>query len=463
MNLTSDIPNKFINPEDALDNGKRGKNAYLRHLAFQGEKNRYPELMGEVSERLNFELQVIEKIGYPEYFLIVQDFMSVARRMRAFVGPGRGSAAGSLVNYCLGITNVDPIKHNLLFERFLNPARISIPDIDIDFEEEGKKSVIQYLIRKYGSNQVAQIMTYKTETIKYIVHPSGTELEGSFRNAVLRAGGVIIAPNDIRQFFSEPLLKDSEMWCTPLDAEEAESAGLLKMDFFDLKSLSLIKEALKIIKNSHRIELIPDYFPLEDELTYQLFQRGETEDVFQFESTEMQNYLRELKPTKFSDLVAIIALYRPGSINYIPSFIKLKHEVETITYDLEGMDKVLSETYGMTIYQEQVMLLSQKLADFTKGESDVLRKAMAKKQMEVLDIMLPMFIENGKKNGHNENKLIKVWNDWKVFAPYAFNKSHATCYSMIAYQTAHLKAHYPLEFRDSVLRSNKSDIKSEKS
>lgn len=521
-----DIPTEFIADEDAVDGGKRGENAYLRHLTYEGAKKRYPEITQEIRERLDFELATIEKTGYPGYFLIVQDFIVEARKMGVSVGPGRGSAAGSAVAYCTGITNIDPIAYNLLFERFLNPDRVSLPDIDIDFDDEGRQSVIDYVIKKYGSNQVAQIITYGTMAAKSAIRDTArvlnlplaeagrlaslvpdmklktlfslqgnraaiadklrdqdmvtkaeeliriskgndesartisqaAMLEGSVRNLGIHACGVIITPSDITNFVPVALAKDSEMVCTQFDNSVVESAGLLKMDFLGLKTLTLIKDAIKIVKERHGIQLDADEFPIDDALTYELFQRGETVGIFQYESPGMQKYMRELKPTVFADLIAMNALYRPGPIAYIPSFVKRKHGTEPITYDLDDMKEFLEETYGITVYQEQVMLLSQKLAGFTKGEADVLRKAMGKKQKDVLDKMKPKFIEQASSKGHDAKRLAKIWTDWEAFASYAFNKSHSTCYAWIAYQTAYLKAHYPAEYMASVLSNNMNDI-----
>ncbi len=520
------IPEEFKNEEDLADGGKRGENAFLRHLTYQGAKKRYgEELTDEVKDRLDFELSVIENTGYPGYFLIVEDFIREARKMDVSVGPGRGSAAGSVVAYCLWITNIDPLKYDLLFERFLNPDRISMPDIDIDFDDEGRSRVMDYVIKKYGSNQVAQIITYGTmaakssirdtarvldlplfdadriakliptmsklnkifglsekelaskfrsedlEKVNQLLNISEGEdleaetvnlartLEGSVRNTGIHACGVIITPDDITKFVPVATAKDSDLYVTQFDNSVVESAGLLKMDFLGLKTLTLIKDTVKIVKAKHDILLDPDSFPLDDEKTYELFQRGETVGVFQYESPGMQKHLRDLKPTVFEDLIAMNALYRPGPMEYIPSFVRRKHGDEEIEYDLPAMEEYLKETYGITVYQEQVMLLSQKLAGFTKGEADVLRKAMGKKQIAVLDKMKPKFIEQASANGHDAKVLEKVWKDWEAFASYAFNKSHSTCYAWIAYQTAYLKAHYPAEYMAAVLSNNMNDIK----
>ena len=520
-----DIPDSFIDPADTADSGKRGENAYLRHLTYIGAEKRYGELTDAIKERLDFELKTIENTGYPGYFLIVEDFIRVARSMDVSVGPGRGSAAGSVVAYCLWITNIDPIKYDLLFERFLNPDRVSMPDIDIDFDDEGRGRVMDYVINKYGSSQVAQIITYGTmaakssirDTARVLDLPLGDAdriakliptmaklskifntpekelkakfraedmelinqllnlsegddleaetinqaqvLEGSLRNTGIHACGVIITPSDITNYVPIATAKDSDLYVTQFDNSVVEDAGLLKMDFLGLKTLTLIKDTVKIVKAKHDVILDPENFPLDDELTYELFQKGETVGVFQYESPGMQKHMRDLKPTVFADLIAMNALYRPGPIEYIPSFIRRKQGDEEISYDLPEMEEYLKETYGITVYQEQVMLLSQKLADFTKGEADVLRKAMGKKQITVLDKMKPKFINQAAAKGMASDKLEKIWTDWEKFASYAFNKSHSTCYAWIAYQTAYLKAHYPAEYMASVLSNNMNDIK----
>ncbi|WKK59730.1 DNA polymerase III subunit alpha [Sphingobacterium sp. BN32] len=519
-----EIPEEFQHEEDEVDGGKRGENAYLKDLTYKGAAKRYPEITDDIRERLDFELATIEKTGYPGYFLIVQDFIAEARNMGVSVGPGRGSAAGSAVAYCLGITNIDPIKYDLLFERFLNPDRVSMPDIDIDFDDEGRGRVMQYVIDKYGSSQVAQIITYGTmaakssikdtarvldlpladaneiaklipnlklskifnmedkalkevlrseeleavNRLKGLADGAGLEaetikqarvLEGSMRNTGIHACGVIITPDDITNFVPVSLAKDSDLYVTQYDNSVVESAGLLKMDFLGLKTLTLIKDTVQNVKLRHGIDLDPEAFDIEDTLTYELFQRGETIGIFQYESPGMQKYMKELKPTVFADLIAMNALYRPGPMEYIPSFIKRKHGIEPITYDVDACEEYLAETYGITVYQEQVMLLSQKLAGFSKGDADVLRKAMGKKQKAVLDKMKPKFIDQAAEKGHNPKVLEKIWTDWEAFASYAFNKSHSTCYAWIAYQTAFLKAHYPAEYMAAVLSNNMNDIK----
>lgn len=458
--------------------------------------------------------------------LIVEDFIREAKNMGVSVGPGRGSAAGSAVAYCLGITNIDPIKYDLLFERFLNPERVSMPDIDIDFDDEGRGRVMEYVIEKYGANQVAQISTYGTMAAKSAIRDTarvldlplndadhlaklvpdssklkkifaldvkgikekfrGDEvekiremfaiaegedleaetinqarvLEGSMRNTGIHACGVIITPSDITNFVPIAKAKDSELYATQFDNNVVESAGLLKMDFLGLKTLSLIKDTVKIVRGSRGIELDPEHFPLDDEETYALFQRGETVGIFQYESPGMQKHLKNLKPSVFEDLIAMNALYRPGPMEYIPSFIKRKHGEEEIAYDLPVMAEYLEETYGITVYQEQVMLLSRKLAGFTRGEADKLRKAMGKKRYKELAILKPKFMQGGEQNGHPRATLEKIWKDWEAFASYAFNKSHSTCYAWVAYQTAYLKAHYPEEYMAAVLSNNMNDIKS---
>ena len=496
---------------------------FMSHLTWQGSKKRYPNITDNIKERIEFELTTIERMGYPGYFLIVADFISKAREMNVAVGPGRGSAAGSAIAYCLGITNIDPIKFDLLFERFLNPDRISMPDIDIDFDDEGRGLVIDYVINKYGSNQVAQIITYGTmggksaikdaarvldlplsdadrlsklfpdsleAKLKKILKPGGIdekyleaikdkrevieqshqfrklanqdtleadvlkqayELEGCLRNTGTHACGIIITPDDMVNYVPVTKAKDTEMLVTQFDNSVAESAGLLKMDFLGLRTLTIIKDAVRFVKQNHGIELDIDAFPLDDKLTYELFQRGETNGIFQYESAGMQKALRDLKPDQFNDLIAMNALYRPGPLAYIPNYINRKQGRESVKYDLEGMDEFLSETYGITVYQEQVMRLSQKLANFTKGDADTLRKAMGKKDKQTLDKMKGKFITNCIANGHEIDASKKVWKDWEAFASYAFNKSHSTCYAYIGFQTAYLKANYPSEFMASVL------------
>ena len=517
-----DIPETFQIKDNSDDN--KGENNYLRHLTYHGAQERYKTLDDEIKERIDFELKVIAKTGYPGYFLIVQDLIAAARDMDVSVGPGRGSAAGSVVAYCLKITNIDPIKYNLLFERFLNPDRVSMPDIDIDFDDEGRGRVMDYVIEKYGSNQVAQIITYGTmaakssirDTARVLDLPLGEAdriakllpniklekifsstdeelkgslraeevlrvneiknladedslsgqtiqqakvLEGSLRNIGTHACGVIITPGDITQFVPVATAKDSDLFVTQFDNSVVEDAGLLKMDFLGLKTLTLIKDTVKLVKYKHNIDIDPDHFPLDDKKTYELFQRGDTVGIFQYESAGMQKYLKDLKPTVFGDLIAMNALYRPGPLEYIPSFVDRKNGNEEISYDLPEMAEYLEETYGITVYQEQVMLLSQKLASFSKGDADVLRKAMGKKIFSLLQKLKPQFIEGGMNNGHSQEVLEKIWKDWEAFAAYAFNKSHSTCYAWIGYQTAYLKTHYPAEYMAAVLSNNMNDIK----
>ncbi len=502
--------------------------SYLRHLAYEGAKKKYVLITAEVEERLNFELETIEKSGYAGYFLIVQDFTTEARRMGVSVGPGRGSAAGSCVAYSLGITNIDPIKYDLLFERFLNPERVSMPDIDIDFDDEGRGKVLDYVVEKYGKNQVAQIVTYGTMGAKSAIRDVGRvmdvplsevdritkifpahlqaslhnvladgdidpelkdnlsseeiekayrfrqlkeenspigqmiqtaqKLEGSVRNTGIHACGVVITPADITQFVPVSTAKDSDLLVSQYDNSVAESAGLLKMDFLGLKTLTIIKDTVEIIKERYGVTLDIDNISLEDEETFKVFQNGHTIGLFQYESPGMQKYLKELSPTTFEDLIAMNALYRPGPIQYIPDFIARKNGKQEIKFDLPEMEGFLSETYGITVYQEQVMLLSQKLAGFSKGDADVLRKAMGKKQKATLDKMFAKFLEGCIQNGHPEDVVKKIWSDWEFFASYAFNKSHSTCYAYLAFQTGYLKAHYPAAFMASVLNHNKNDI-----
>ncbi|MGB5319047.1 DNA polymerase III subunit alpha [Eudoraea sp.] len=520
-----EIPESFLVKEDEIDGGKRGENNYLRHITYKGAEKRYEVISDDIRERIDFELKTIENSGYPGYFLIVEDFIREARNMDVSVGPGRGSAAGSVVAYCLAITNIDPLKYDLLFERFLNPDRVSMPDIDIDFDDEGRGRVMDYVIEKYGSNQVAQIITYGTMAAKSSIRDTARVLdlplhdadriakliptmsklskifgipesdlkkrfrtdelekvhnllaisegddleaqtvnmarvlEGSLRNTGIHACGVIITPDDITNFVPVATAKDSDLYVTQFDNSVVESAGLLKMDFLGLKTLTLIKDTLKIIKAKYGKVLNPDEFPLDDSATYELFQRGDTVGIFQYESMGMQKHLKDLKPTVFDDLIAMNALYRPGPMEYIPSFIARKHGQEEITYDLPEMEGILKETYGITVYQEQVMLLSQKLAGFSKGDADVLRKAMGKKIFALLQKLKPQFLDGGEKNGHPREVLEKIWKDWEAFASYAFNKSHSTCYAYIAYQTAYLKAHYPSAYMAAVLSNNMNDIK----
>ncbi len=501
---------------------------FLKHLTYEGAKQRYGEIEETTRERIDFELFTIKTMGFAGYFLIVSDFIKAGRNMGVFIGPGRGSAAGSVVAYCIGITNIDPIKYNLLFERFLNPDRKSMPDIDTDFDDEGRQKVIDYVVQKYSKSQVAQIVTFGTMAAKssikdvarvmdlplpesnalakLVSDKPGTELgkilhapltvkegeksleekgytpedidnarrlreiynlnnndlrtrvlkeaerlEGSVRNTGLHAAGIIIAPKDLTELIPVATAKDSDLWVTQIEGSVIEEAGVIKMDFLGLKTLSILKTALELIKQNHGVTIDLDTLPLDDEKTFQLYQKGETNGTFQFESVGMQKYLRELKPDQFADLIAMNALYRPGPIAYIPNFIARKHGREEIVYDVPELQEYLDETYGITVYQEQVMLLSQSIGGFTKGDADVLRKAMGKKQKEVLDKMKTKFIDGATAKGHPADKLEKIWTDWEAFAQYAFNKSHSTCYAFVAYQTAYLKAHYPSEYMSAVL------------
>ena len=493
---------------------------YLAKLAYDGAKVRYgKELTDEVKERIKFELHIMKTMGFPGYFLIVQDFISAARnKLGVSVGPGRGSAAGSAVAYCLGITQIDPIKYDLLFERFLNPDRISLPDIDVDFDDDGRGRVLNWVTEKYGQEKVAHIITYGTmatklaikdvarvqklplsesdrlcklipdkipdkkmnlpNAIAYVPELQAAEvspdpilrdtikyakmLEGNVRNTGVHACGTIICRDDITDWVPVSTADDKEtgekMLVTQYEGSVIEDTGLIKMDFLGLKTLSIIKEAIENIRDSKGIVLDIDKIPIDDPITYQLYSEGRTIGTFQFESGGMQKYLRELQPTTFEDIIAMNALYRPGPMDYIPSFIARKNGREEIKYDIPCMEKYLKDTYGITVYQEQVMLLSRQLANFTRGESDALRKAMGKKKKAIVDAMKPKFIEGGKKNGHDPKVLEKIWADWEKFASYAFNKSHATCYSWVAYQTAYLKANYASEYMAATMSRNISNI-----
>jgi DNA polymerase-3 subunit alpha len=519
-----DLKRDILLPHFVVPINFKSQDEYLEHLTWEGANKRYDEITPEIEERINFELFTIRTMGFAGYFLIVSDFIKAGRDLGVFIGPGRGSAAGSVVAFCIGITNIDPIKYKLLFERFLNPDRKSMPDIDTDFDDEGRQKVIDYVVDKYGKNQVAQIITYGTMaakmsikdvartldlplpesnvlakmvpekpgiSLKRLLHaplqgdkslvekeslnPDELEsakqlreiyngndlrskvlheaeiLEGSVRNTGIHAAGIIIAPRDLTDLLPVCVAKDSPMWVTQIEGSVIEDAGVIKMDFLGLKTLNIIKTSLELIRMNYGIEIIIDKIPLDDEQTFTLYQKGETIGTFQFESPGMQKYLRDLKPDKFEDLIAMNALYRPGPLEYIPNFINRKHGREAITYDLEEMEEYLQESYGITVYQEQVMLLAQKLAGFSKGDADVLRKAMGKKQKSVLDKMKGQFIGNASKKGFPEDKLQKIWTDWEAFAQYAFNKSHSTCYAFIAYQTAYLKSHYPSEYMAAVL------------
>lgn len=493
---------------------------YLAKLTLEGAKERYGDpIPPDVYERLKFELHIMKTMGFPGYFLIVQDFINTGRKkLGVSIGPGRGSAAGSAAAYCLGITQIDPIKYDLLFERFLNPDRISLPDIDVDFDDDGRYEVLKYVTEHYGAEKVAHIITFGTmatkmavkdvakvlevplpeanrlvrlipdrlpevdgkapkvnlknclkynkefaaelqnpdekirETLKY-----AQQLEGNIRGTGIHACGVIICRDDITDWVPVSMATDadgSKVVSTQYEGSIIEDTGLIKMDFLGLKTLSIIKEALYNIKLRHGIDFDIDHIPLDDKKTFELYCKGETTSTFQFESAGMQNSLRSLRPSKFEDLIAMNALYRPGPMDYIPTFIKRKHGEEPIVYDIPCMKQYLEETYGVTVYQEQVMLLSRLLANFTRGESDMLRKAMGKKQIDKMQKLKKKFMEQGQANGHEEKTLNKIWEDWEKFASYAFNKSHATCYTWVAYQTAYLKAHYPAEYMAGVLSRN---------
>ena len=495
---------------------------YLSKLAYDGARRLYGDpLTDEVRERVNFELHIMKTMGFPGYFLIVQDFINSAREeLGVMVGPGRGSAAGSVVAYCLGITKIDPIKYDLLFERFLNPDRISLPDIDTDFDDDGRGRVLEWVEDKYGHDKVAHIITYGTMATKNSIKdvarveklplersnqlckaipdklPGGLKmnltnainvipelreaeastnrlesetiryarmLEGTVRNTGIHACGTIICRDPISDWVPVSTAEDKsdpghKLLCTQYDGHVIEETGLIKMDFLGLKTLSQLKEAVENVRLRTGEVIDLDTIPIDDPLTYQLYCEGRTIGTFQFESAGMQKYLRELKPSVFEDLIAMNALYRPGPMDYIPSFIARKNGREEIKYDIPCMEKYLKDTYGITVYQEQVMLLSRQLADFTRGESDALRKAMGKKKKAIVDAMKPKFIEGGKKNGHDPKVLEKIWGDWEKFASYAFNKSHATCYSWVAYQTAYLKAHYPAEFMAGIMSRSLDNI-----
>lgn len=531
LNLKRDI----LLPHFTVPANFKTQDEYLASLTWAGARERYKILSPEAEERIQFELGVIEKMGFAGYFLIVGDFIKAGRDMGVFIGPGRGSAAGSAVAYCIGITNIDPIKYNLLFERFLNPERKSMPDIDTDFDDEGRQKVLDYVVQKYGKNQVAQIITYGTMAakssiadvarvmdlplaesraisklvperpginLKRLLHAPFTIkeanaatgsvreisleekeqlqaedienvkklrqiyngddlpgkilheaeiLEGSVRNTGIHASAIIIAPKDLTELLPVATSKESELWLTQIEGNSIEEAGVIKMDFLGLKTLSILKTALFLIKQNHGVVIDIDAIPLDDEKTYKLYQQGDTNGTFQFESLGMQKYLRELKPDKFDDLIAMNALYRPGPMAYIPEYIDRKHGKKQVEYDLADMEEFLKETYGITVYQEQVMLLSQKLGGFSKGDADVLRKAMGKKQITVLNKMKVQFVDGATAKGHSKEKLEKIWTDWEAFAQYAFNKSHSTCYAFVAYQTAYLKAHYPSDYMAAVL------------
>lgn len=536
---TLKLKKDILLPNYQLPEGFADQDEYLKHLTYQGAIKRWlgdgnggiDSLDAKVKERLDFELFTIRTMGFAGYFLIVQDFINHGRDIGVLIGPGRGSAAGSAVAYCIGITNIDPIKYDLLFERFLNPDRKSMPDIDTDFDDEGRQKVIDYVVEKYGQNQVAQIITYGSmaakssirdvsrvmdlplneadRLAKLVPERPGIELgrvlhapldgegslkakenlgadeiagvkqlreileggeltadvlreaekvEGSVRGTGVHAAGIIIAPKDLTEILPVCTSKESTLLLTQYDGKVVEDAGVIKMDFLGLKTLTIIRDALRMIDANHGIRIDIDGIPLDDPKTYALYQRAETNGTFQFESAGMQKYLRELKADQFADLIAMNALYRPGPLEYIPNFIRRKHGQEKIVYDLPEMEEYLHETYGITVYQEQVMLLSQKLAGFSKGDADVLRKAMGKKDRATLEKMKGKFTEGTAANGFDPKVCEKIWTDWEAFAQYAFNKSHSTCYAFVAYQTAWLKANYPPEFMASVLTHSQSSI-----
>ncbi|MDR2913080.1 MAG: DNA polymerase III subunit alpha [Alistipes sp.] len=525
-------PAEFIESEGLADSEMIAQqNRYLAHLVERGAKERYGELTDKIRERIKFELSTIEWMGFPGYFLIVWDFIRAAREMGVSVGPGRGSAAGSVVAYALRITNIDPLKYNLLFERFLNPDRISLPDVDIDFDEDGRADVLEYVSEKYGKKRVAQIVTFgcmapkmaikdvarvqklpltesdrltklvpdrlapkKGQTAFEHLYEVSAEmraereshndvirrtleyaekLEGSVRQTGVHACGVIIGKDDLELYAPIATVRDKDKEAkashkknddelknvVQFDGSQVESIGLIKMDFLGLRTLSIIKDALGNVEQVHGEKIDIEAVPLDDAETYKLFSRGDTHGLFQFESAGMRKHLKNLKPTRFEDLIAMNALYRPGPMDYIPSFIRRKNGDEAVSYDIADMEEYLADTYGITVYQEQVMLLSQKLAGFTGGEADTLRKAMGKKQKAVLEKMKPKFIEGATAKGHDPKIVDKVWRDWESFAEYAFNKSHSTCYAYVAYQTGWLKAHYPSEFMAAVLSRNLNNIK----
>jgi DNA polymerase III subunit alpha len=526
-----DLKRDILLPHFTVPANFKTQDEYLAHLTWGGAKNRYQILTPAAEERIQFELGIIKEMGFAGYFLIVSDFIRAGREIGVFIGPGRGSAAGSAVAYCIGITNIDPIKYNLLFERFLNPERKSMPDIDTDFDDEGRQKVIDYVVEKYGKNQVAQIITYGTMAAKSSIadvarvmdlplqqsralsslvpekpgmnlkrllkapitikestkggeksleekeqlQPDDVEkvkklrefyngndelakvlkeaekLEGSVRNTGIHASAIIIAPKDLTELLPVATSKESDLWLTQIEGNSIEEAGVIKMDFLGLKTLSILKTALALIKQQHGVTIVIDDISLEDEKTYQLYRQADTNATFQFESPGMQKYLRELKPDKFGDLVAMNALYRPGPMAYIPNFIARKNGKQEVTYDLPEMQEYLEETYGITVYQEQVMLLSQKLGGFSKGQADILRKAMGKKDRKTLDKMKGDFIAGATAKGHDAKILEKIWTDWEAFAQYAFNKSHSVCYAFVAYQTGYIKAHYPAQYMAAVL------------
>jgi DNA polymerase-3 subunit alpha len=500
-----------ILPNFELPEGFETENDYLRHLTLEGAKPRYPEFTDEVKDRIDLELGIISDMGFAGYFLIVQDFIAAARDMGVYVGPGRGSAAGSVVAYCTGITNIDPLKYDLLFERFLNPERISMPDIDIDFDDDGRQKVIEYVVNKYGKDQVAHIITFGSmaarssvrdvarvldlplsdadRLAKLVPERPGTSLddafgevkelrdmkagegleaetlkmahvlEGSVRNTGIHAAGVIIAPDKLTEYIPVSTAKDADLYVTQFDGSVIENAGMLKMDFLGLKTLSILKTAIAYVKENHGKEYDLDDIPLDDEKTYKLYQKGGTLGTFQFESEGMRKYLKDLKPTTINDLIAMNALYRPGPMQFIPDYIKRKHGVEKAEYDHELIKDILEPTFGIMIYQEQIMNVAQKMGGYTLGGADLLRRAMGKKKHEVMEAEKPKFIEGAQAQGVDEKTAISVFEKMQMFASYGFNKSHSAAYSVVAYHTMYFKANYPAEYMAAVMSHNMSDIK----
>ncbi len=506
------IKREPLMPDYTIPEGFADTDEYLRHVTYQGAEKRYGNITGKLKERIDFELATIKKMGYPGYFLIVQEILSKAREMDVSVGPGRGSAAGSVVAYCLNITDIDPLKYNLLFERFLNPERVNLPDIDIDFDEDGRERVLKWVVEKFGAGRVAQVITFGKmapkgairdiarvkqlslsesdrlaklvsmkpgTTFKSAYHESpdllrerkegeplvqetltGAErIEGQIRNTGTHACGIIIGKNDLIDLIPLSITKESDMLATQFEGTQIEHVGMLKMDFLGLKTLSIIKDTLANIKKSKGLVIDIEEIPFDDPETFKLYSRGDTNGIFQFESEGMKKHLRDLKPNRFEDLIAMNALYRPGPMEYIPNYINRKHGKEKIEYPLPEMEEILEETYGITVYQEQVMLLSQKLAGFTRGEADGLRKGMGKKKKEVMDQLKEDFIAGIRRNGYDEDVANKIWSDWEAFAGYAFNKSHSTSYAVVSFRMAWLKAHYPAEFMAAVLSRHLNEIK----
>jgi len=506
-----DLKRDILLPNYSLPQKFQSESEYLYHLSFNGAKKHFSNVSIEVKQRLEYELKVIEKMGFAGYFLIVQDFINSAKKLNVSVGPGRGSAAGSLVAFCTGITNIDPIKYDLLFERFLNPERISMPDIDIDFDDDGRQKVIDYVVDKYGKNQVAQIITFGTMAAKMSIRdvarvldlplPEADRLaklipfspgislekaftdvkelgsicqqntlqgetlqfakkiEGSIRNTGIHAAGVIIAPDNLMNFIPVATSKDTDLLITQFDGKVIEGAGMLKMDFLGLKTLSIIKDCIELVKINHGVDIQANKIPLDDKKTFELFQRGDTVAIFQFESNGMQSYLKELKPTDIEDLIAMAALYRPGPMDYIPSYIKRKHGEEEVKYPHELLKPILEKTFGIMVYQEQIMQAGQIIGGFSLGKSDILRRAMGKKEMSIMQQMKLEFIEGAKVKEIYEEKASEIFDMMAKFANYGFNRSHSAAYSVLAFQTAYLKANFPAEFIAANLSRNMNDIK----